>query len=211
MRRVVLVLVLTSAAACGGKPFDSALPPIPTTTTAEITVPPTSTPVTSSHITSGALRTRVIPTPPGYQVSKLPGTHNGPISRAAFNQQAGMKDAADTLGFIEGYDLSFDRDDYSDGFEITVLRLSSDVDASAFAATVGEGIDPAEVPKVHPYPDIAGALEADGTKPTSDGSWDYVVSASRGAWLMIVQYNNQNGGPFPTTMRSVVTSEYALI
>jgi hypothetical protein len=204
------VLTLLGAASCGGKPFESALPAT-TTTTAEITVPPTPTSVTSPPNTNPRLAAHVISAPAGYQISTLSGSHNGPISRADFNQEVGMSDAADSLGFIEGYERSFDRDDYSDGFDITVMHLTSAFDVESFTATAQASIDSSENPKVHPYRGIPGAVEADGTKASSDGAWDYVVAAPKGAWLMIVEYNNDTGGPFPTTMRSVVTSEYALI
>ncbi len=67
----------------------------------------------------------------------VPDVHNGPMSRADFNQYWG--DPA-SLHFVRGYDVIYDSNDASDGIEVTLFQFATPADAAAFKADSMPGL-----------------------------------------------------------------------
>jgi hypothetical protein len=210
--------VLTLAACSGGTGHGhatGAAAPAPTTA-ALAGVAPTTGPAPSAsaapHPTS--LASMALPAPDGYATSTSPDASNGPITPAQFDQLTNGKGTASSLGFTNGYEVTYDSTDpnSSDYIDISVGTFSTDAAAKSIvpvfiASFLTSNAD--QSPAQHPYQGIAGAIELDGAKLGGDGFLDRVVVAAKGPAIMAFDFVADHTGPPPDTFPAWVASQYA--
>src|SRR5579862_7639617 len=94
--------------------------------------PPSSAPTSTLLAPTVDLSKQVIAAPDGYSVSTSADAHNGPVSPVDFDHLVGSTGSAASLGFVAGYDETFDSNDSlsSDSIDITLFRFSSAATAS---------------------------------------------------------------------------------
>jgi hypothetical protein len=144
-------------------------------------------------------------TPKGYAVSTSSDVHNGPISVSQFNNLAG-ENAASEVGFVNGYDVTYDSQTTSDYVEITLVTARS---PSLAAAAVAKANGARSVGfTVNPYPDIPNAFEFATANLSSDGSLIHAVVAARGSTVMFFTYTTDHTGPPPGDFRTWVDAQF---
>ncbi len=200
---VAAVIVYSSqsskAAAAAAAPVTS--PPSPaatsTTTPSAASTAPGSSPVNGTPGT-GRLGAKVVPAPSGFTL--FSDVHNGPISRADFDQYWG--DPAG-LHFAGGYDVTYDNSDASDIIEVTLFRFATPADAAAFKADWVLGI-PVES-KADPV--IPGADDYDSTSP-DQGTYTHGVIATKGNRAFVIEDINISTAPVPL-VETMARQQYA--
>jgi hypothetical protein len=211
-----LSAALTLAACSGGKSHVTGGAAQAPTTAAPAGVAPTTGPAPAASVAprSSSLASVALPAPDGYVTSTSPDANNGPITPAQFDQLTNGKGTASSLGFTNGYEVTYDSTDpnSSDYIDISVGTFSTDAAAknivSVFIASfLASNAD--QSPAQHPYQGIAGAIELDGAKLGSDGFLDRVVVAARGPAIMAIDFVADNSGPPPAAFTAWVASQYA--
>jgi Protein of unknown function (DUF3592) len=178
-------------------------PPSPaatsTITPSAASTTPGSSPVNRTPGT-GRLGAKVVPAPSAFTLS--PDVHNGPISRADFNQYWG--DPA-SLHFARGYDVTYDSNDASDSIEVTLFQFATPADAAAFKADYVLGI-PVK-PKADPV--IPGADDYDSTSP-DQGTYTHDVIATKGNRAFVIEDINVSAAPVPL-VETMARQQYAAL
>ena len=164
-----------------------------------------SSPVSKAAPTAAApvtspLGAKVVPVPAGFTLS--PDVHNGPISRADFNQYWG--DPA-SLHFARGYDVTYDSSDASDSIEVSLFRFATPADAAAFKADYVLGI-PVK-PKADPV--IPGTDDYDSTSP-DQGTYTHDVIATKGNRAFVIEDMNFSAAPVPL-VETMARQQYAAL
>jgi hypothetical protein len=228
---VALAAVLLTG--CGGGASHSASPATiasttappttvpPSTTTARTapptTIPPTTTTTgttgttsTSTVLSSTQLGTLTIAAPAGYAFSPTSDDDDpvGAISPAEFDKVTGESKLSTQLGYLAGYDTTYNNTTTSESIEIVVTEFSTIVKATEFLGIATDAeVDPTEAPTSKSVPTIPGAVEIDATKP-DDGFYDYIIVASKGSLVWTLDYSNDTAGP-PTELANWAQQQYS--
>ena len=162
------------------------------------------------------LSKQVIAAPDGYSVSTSADAHNGPVSPVDFDHLVGSTGSAASLGFVAGYDETFDSNDSlsSDSIDITLFRFSSAATASNFATTavtIFMSSNSDQAPTQKAYAPIIGAVALDGTKLSKDEFVDHAVVLVKGSTLMVLDYTTDNTNPVTSAFGGWVSAEYAAV
>jgi hypothetical protein len=204
---VTAVIVYSSqvskAAPTAAAPVTS--PPSPaatsTTTPSAASTTPGSSPVNGTPGT-GRLGAKVVPAPSGFTLSQSSDVHNGPISRADFDQYWG--DPA-SLHFAGGYDVTYDSSDASDSIEVILFRFATPADVAAFKADWVPGIPV----KSKADPVIPGADDYDSTSP-DQGIYTHGVIATKGNRAFVIEDTNFSAAPVPL-VETMARQQYAAL
>lgn len=205
-------IVSVTLTACGSSGRTSS----PTTTTPSTATsattgsPPTAGPLSASTTIPPGIAAEVIAPPNGYTISTASGVTNGPITAAAFDQNVGAY-AAVAFSYKDGYDVTFDSATTSESIEVTLFRLGSAKDASAFERILMQNIGTAKLsPTRSTIGSIPGSVVQAGTKAGSDGFFLVDALAQKGADLMVVEYSNLVApSGTPPVLASAASAQYA--
>jgi hypothetical protein len=221
-----LALAVVLLAGCGGGASHSASPAtIASTTASPTTVPPpttittattsttatTGTSSTSTALTSTQLGTLTIAAPAGYAFSPTSDDNDpvGAISPADFDKLTGKSNLSTQLGYLAAYDTFYNSITTSESIEITIAEFSTVAQATAFFAIARDAqVDPTEAPTSKSVPTIPGAVEIDATKP-DDGSYDYIIVATKGSLVCTLDYSNNTAGPPPAELAKWAQQQYS--
>jgi hypothetical protein len=152
----------------------------------------------------------LIVTPAGYATSTSSDVHNGPISTSQLDKLAGRKGASSSLGFVSGYEVTYDSTSSNDYVDVSLATLGSPSAAANFLtiAVAGDLIGNTEGLVRQTYEPIPDAVELDGTKLGSDGTLEHVVVASKGSTFMWFDYVTDHTGPPPADLGTWVGTQY---
>jgi hypothetical protein len=149
---------------------------------------------------SGHLGQRLV-TPPGFLPSTASDVTNGPVDAAAFDKLIGKTGAAVSLGFVGGYDETYDEvigDDYVD---VTLYQFGTSSEAVAFRQ---EGLAASGL-RTTKFAGIPGGLAA--TMDNGDGTFDHNVIGVKGSVLMNVDYTASTSGTIPQ-LATIADTQY---
>ena len=224
--RTITLLIGAAAAlllaACGGggksSPSSSstapatsqATPGSPTSAPSATSAPGTGT--ASSALTNTDLASVVIPAPDGYAPSTASDVTNGPISASDFDKLAGTSGAAAQFDFVRGYEATYDSASSSDSIDISLGVFGSSESAASFVSDAVQAIlqgGADQAPAQSAFPSIPGAVEVDGTKVGSDGSFDHAVIATKGTTFMVLDYTTDHVSTAPAVFNAWVTKQYS--
>jgi hypothetical protein len=114
------------------------------------------------------------------------------------------------MGFLAGYDVTYDADATSDSLEVTVLRFANATGAARMAAIANAGVvDPQEKPTRAAARGIPDSIAIDGTAPDSDGTYDHAILARKGTTVMVLTLYTDHGGGTPANLLQWATEQYS--
>ena len=213
----ILALIGAAAAAGGHRSASSTHPlppisssPLPSSSTSprvSASTAPTLSPARTSVSTpiraDGVLRSRIVPPPLGFSLSQRVEADNGTITSADFDQYFSNPDAAASLHYLTGYELSYDNNQTRDSIQITLLQFATPAEASTFKSGFSAGgpttskVDPA----------IPGADDYDATAADA-GTYDHGVIATKGAEVFVIDYFDGTAPPVPL-LANLARQQYA--
>jgi hypothetical protein len=194
--RIAVVVMASSLVACGAAK-KAASPPVTTTTLPAATTTTTTVPQT----VSGQLGQRLV-TPPGFLPSTSTDVTNGPVDPAAFDKIIGKTGAAASLGFVGGYDETYDEvigDDYVD---VTLYQFAT----STEAVVVRQEVVAASGMRTTRFAGIPGGLVA-APVDNGDGTFDHNVIAVKGSVILTVDYTGSMNAT-PPQLATIATTQY---
>lgn len=160
----------------------------------------------SHALTSKQLASYVIRAPDGYMTDQSPSA-SGQMTEAIFREIAGTPSAK---GFAAGFRQTYLNENTGEGIVITLIEFKSDLEAAHYLkATEYKTLSSADA-RYEPFPLVAGAVEADGTKAYG-GEYSNAVVLSTGKFYMQLLYANSSAGQKPIEFREWVQAQWQLL
>ena len=172
-------LPFSSTSPGGSTPAAPAAPTAPTTA---------SPPVRPDR----TLKSRIVPPPVGFSLSQRVEADNRSMTGADFDQFVSNPNAAASLHYVTGYELTYDNNQTRDSIQITLLQFTTPADASTFQSGFSIG-GPSSSKAV---PAIPGADDYDATAAEA-GTYDHGVIATKGAEVFVIDYFDGTAPPVP--------------
>lgn len=145
----------------------------------------TSTTITAAERLGSTLLPLIIKEPFDYEVAPTAGA-TGTITPAAFGKVGGDRSAAQS-GYVTGYRQNYVSSETGEGISITILKFRSRSQASAYLNATANDTLALVDPKIHPFVQIPGATELDGTK-AYQGQYESGVVMSHNEYYASVVY-----------------------
>jgi hypothetical protein len=131
---------------------------------------------------------------------------NGLGTRAAFDEVSGAG-AASEVGFIGGYEATYESNAMEGLVDIQLLRLSSAMNADSLLESAAASVAVGEAPRWSACPAVPDAIAVDGTKAVN-GIYDHAVVAVKGSTVMQLDFMSWAPGPAPAGLDAWAEEQY---
>ncbi len=142
------------------------------------------------------LSSQILPAPVGFSLSQRVEADNGTMTGADFDQFVSNPDAAASLQFVTGYELTYDSNQTSDSIQITLLQFATAADASRFQG--GFSVGGPTTSKADPA--IPGADDFDSTAADA-GTYVHGVIATRDTEAFLIYFFDGSAPHVPLVER----------
>lgn len=188
----------------------------PRATTASESHPSSASATPTAHTPtpgSGAVKdlaALILPAPAGFAISTSSDVTNGPVTPADFDRHlASTGITASSLGYLTGYDVTYDSSSTSDSVEVTLLRFSNTTGLGRMVSIASvAAVDSSERPARAAVRGIPNLIAIDGTAAASDGTYDHAIIATKGNTLIVLALNTDHGGATPASLLHWATEQY---